>query len=144
MKAAATPSKRNLLSKLIAQGNITPIRHFANKYRVPESAVKEANAAVDYGVMAGEPSNQLKKREAVETVLEKSQPLATQLIRKFGFGGARKLKPKTKKHKKPKTKKYKKPKTKKLMIPSEVAEPAIEILTEIALGGRRRKTRKNK
>jgi hypothetical protein len=136
MKAAATPSKRNLLSKLIAQGNITPIRHFANKYRVPESAVKEANAAVDYGVMAGEPSNQLKKREAVETVLEKSQPLATQLIRKFGFGGARKLKPKTKKHKKPKTKK--------LMIPSEVAEPAIEILTEIALGGRRRKTRKNK
>ncbi len=42
------------------------------------------------------------------------------------------------KHRKPRQK------TKKLKIPPALAEEAIEVLAEVAVGGKRRKTRRNK
>ena len=126
-----TPSTRPVLSGLIAAGEVTPIKKFVKQHpKIPLSAVKEANIAVNYGVMDRESSPQIKKREEIEKILEKTQPLATQLRLKFGFGGKR-----THTHKR---------KAKTLKIPPVVAEEGIEILAEIAVGGKRRKTRKNK
>ncbi len=127
MLVPATPSKRRILSTLIAQGNATPIKNFAKKYKIPKSAVKEGNAAFEYGVMALEPLSVLNKRQEVVNLLEKTQPLATQFALKFGIGGKRK-----------------RSKTRKVKIPPALAEEAIEVLAEVAVGGKRRKTRRNK
>lgn len=127
MTAAVTPSKRAILSRLIAEGKATPIKNFVRTYKnIPKSAVKDAYTAVDYGVMAGETLKQLDQRERVERLLEKTQPLSTRLALKFGIGGTRKTKPKTKN----------------LMIPPQLAELGVEVAEALVLGGARRTTRK--
>jgi hypothetical protein len=133
MRAQVTPSKRKVLSNLIAQGNVTPVQKFVDRYKnIPHSAIKEANIALNYGVMAKESSHQLKNRETIEAILEKTQPLTKRLVGLFGFGGNR-----TNRTHKRKTKKN-------IQIPPLLAEVGIELAEVVVVGGKRRKTRRNK
>jgi hypothetical protein len=135
MRAQVTPSKRKVLSNLIAQGNVTPVQKFVDRYtNIPQSAIKEANIALNYGVMARESSHQLKNRERIEAILEKTQPLTKRLVGLFGFGGNRINRTRTHKRK---TKKN-------IQIPPLLAEVGIDIAQAVAVGGKRRKTRRNK
>ena len=130
MSFSVTPSNRGVLSNLIAQGKVTPVKNFVKKYpRIPTSAVKEANSAVNYGVMAGESESTLKKREAINQLLRNKQPLTQRLVGLFGFGGKRKNNSKTKKN---------------IQIPPLLAEVGIDIAQAVVVGGKRRKTRRNK
>ena len=129
-----TPSKRKVLSNLIAQGNVTPVQKFVDRYtNIPQSAIKEANIALNYGVMARESSHQLKNRERIKAILEKTQPLTKRLVGLFGFGGNRTNRTRTHKRK-----------TNKIQIPPLLAEVGIDIAQAVVVGGKRRKTRRNK